>query len=119
MAANHTLRKTQWANVALRPVTREVVEQIAVGVYDPKIRYIFLFGSEARGEAKLTSDVDIALVSDEPLTRSERLAFASIVDGIHYPEFKIINTLTSDLDTDKFMDVSYHIKREGLLIYER
>jgi len=108
-----------WQTVQLRPVTRNVVEQIARGVHDPKIRYIFLFGSEARGAATLTSDVDIALVSDEPLTRKERLAFASIVDDIHYPEFRIINTLTGDLETDKFMDVSYYIKREGLLIYER
>jgi predicted nucleotidyltransferase len=108
-----------WQTTRLRPPTRKVAERIAQGNHNPKIRYIFLFGSEARGEATLTSDVDIALVSDEPLTRDERLAFASITDDVDYPEFNIVNTLTADLDTDEFMDVNYHIKREGLLVYER
>ena len=103
----------------LRPAVRQTVERIAKGTYNPKIRYIVLFGSQARGEATLTSDADIALISDEPLTREERLSFASMVEDEEYPTYNVINTLTKNLETDKFMDVSYHIKREGLLIYER
>jgi predicted nucleotidyltransferase len=108
-----------WKTAKLRPATRQIVERISQGEYDPKIRRIVLFGSEARGEAVLTSDVDIALISDEPLSRSERLAFLHKIENESYPYINIINTLTTDLETEQYMNVNYHIKREGLLIYER
>ena len=107
-----------WSTAKLRPATRAILEKIANGKHDPQIRSVILFGSEARGEATLTSDIDIALVSDEPLTRAQRLAFAHALDD-GYPEVCVINTLTAHLDTEKFLDVDYHIKREGLLVYER
>jgi len=78
-----------------------------------------LFGSEARGESNLTSDVDIALVSDEPLTISERLEFSEMLGDETLPDYRVINTLTDDLDTNEFMNVNYHIKKDGLVIYER
>ncbi|MCL1884892.1 MAG: nucleotidyltransferase domain-containing protein [Defluviitaleaceae bacterium] len=83
------------------------------------MRYIVLFGSEARGESNLTSDVDIALVSDEPLTISERLEFSEMLGDETLPDYRVINTLTDDLDTNEFMNVNYHIKKDGLVIYER
>ena len=120
------LRAEDWRTTGLRSSTKKILERITQKRYNPKIRYILLFGSEARGEAVLTSDVDIALVSDEPLTHSERLEFKEIFDvrlfpevnGL-FPEINVINTLTADLATERFTDVSYHIKREGLVIYER
>jgi len=107
-----------WQTAKLRPATRAILEQIAIGKHDPQIRRIVLFGSEARGEATLTSDIDIALISDVPLTRPQRLAFTATLDD-GYPEIRVINTLSANLDTDKYLDVNYHIKREGLLIYEQ
>ncbi|MCL2364587.1 MAG: nucleotidyltransferase domain-containing protein [Defluviitaleaceae bacterium] len=107
-----------WSSAKLRPATRAILEQIANKQHDPQIRSIILFGSEARGEAHLASDIDIALVSDEPLTRAQRLAFTTTLDD-GYPEVRVINTLTAHLNTDKILDVNYHIKREGLIIYER
>jgi len=95
------------------------LERISKGRHNPKIRYVVVFGSEARGEAVLTSDVDIALVSDEPLARDEKLEFAQVFEGVNFPEYRVINTLTADLDTENFMDVNYHIKRDGVIIYER
>jgi len=111
--------RSNWHTVRLRPPTRILLERIAQARHDPKIRYILLFGSEARGEATLTSDVDIALVSDEPLSRAERLAFSEVLEDIHFPEVNVINTCIASLNTDRFMDVNYHIKREGVVIYER
>ena len=109
-----------WESIRLRPDTRDMLKQLAMGEYNEKIRYILLFGSEARGEARLTSDIDISIVSDTPLTRKERrdflLACGDVYDRV---DCRIINTLTSDLGTDRFMDVSYHLKREGIVVYER
>ncbi|MCL2223634.1 MAG: nucleotidyltransferase domain-containing protein [Defluviitaleaceae bacterium] len=112
-------KKINWEEVRIRKPVRHVLERVANGNHNPNIRYIILFGSEARGEAVLTSDVDIALVSDEPLTTAERLQFTEIFEGDNYPEYRVINTSIEDLNTDKFMDVNYHIKRDGLIIYER
>lgn len=113
------LKAKNWKKVKMRPTTNEVVERIAGKRHNPKIIYIMLFGSEARGEATLTSDVDIALISDEPLTRAERLEFTDEFKDIDFPSLNIINTLLSDLESEKFVDVNYHIKRDGVLIYER
>ena len=111
-------RDTDWRTVRLRPVTRETLERVAAAPLNAKIRYVVLFGSEARGEATLSSDVDLALVSDEPLTRAERLEFKRLVDGVSYPEFNVTCTRTEWLDTEKVLDVNYHIRRDGLVIYE-
>lgn len=108
-----------WKTAKLRPAAYKVIERISRGVYDENIRYVVLFGSEARGEATLTSDIDIALVSDKPLTRNQRLEYKNTFDDDSYPYVNVINTLTDNLETGSFMDVSYHIKREGLLVYER
>ena len=108
-----------WKTTHIRPTVKEVLERISHKQHNPKIRYIVLFGSEARGESRLASDVDIALVSDKPLTRSEKLEFKEIFEDNSFPDFQVINTLTESLDTDNFADVNYHIKRDGLVIYER
>lgn len=107
-----------WTTAKVRPPTRGILARIEQHPHDEKIRYIILFGSEARGEARLGSDIDIALVSDEPLTRRERLAYTVLV-GDSSPEVRFINTPAANLDTKQFSDVSYHIKRDGVLIYER
>jgi len=111
--------KKDWKTASLRPNTRKILEHISQLHHNPKIKYIVLFGSEARGEAILTSDVDIALISDEPLNIAEKQEFNSIFNDQHFPEYRIINTLTNDLNTNNFMNVSYHIKKDGLVIYER
>jgi len=111
------LMSESWTTLRIRPDVREILEQISQMNHNSKIRFILLFGSEARGEALLTSDVDLALVSTEPLTRAERLEFAKIFDDIAFPDFNIINTLMSDMDTNKFTDVNYHLWQEGLVIY--
>ena len=110
---------TPQQNQQIRPVTRPIVEEITNGVFEPNIRAIYLFGSEARGEARLTSDIDIALISDAPLTYKERRAFSQQFDEVDYPHINIINTLTTSLDAESDLHVGYHIKREGLLLYER
>jgi predicted nucleotidyltransferase len=108
-----------WKEVQIRIPTRNVLNRVSQERHNPKIRYVVLFGSEARGEALLSSDVDIAVISDEPLTMDERLEFTKIFDDENYPDYRIINTLTDDLNTERFMDVNYHIKKDGLVIYER
>jgi len=107
------------SKIPIRMSTGIVLKRISQMQHNPKIRYIILFGSEARGEAVLTSDVDIALVSDIPLTVDERLEFTEIFQDEKFPEYRVINTLTDDLHSENIMNVNYHIKRDGLVIYAR
>ena len=113
------LKAIDWENADIRAATKKTLQRISRAQHNSKIRYIVLFGSEARGEARLTSDVDLALISDEPLTMEERLAFKAVIDSEHFPPYNVINTLYRDLDTEHVMDVNFHIKRDGLVIYER
>jgi len=110
-----------WESVRLRDSTRKFLTQLSRGVFDERIRYIVLFGSEARGEANLFSDVDIAVVSDEPITQTQKLSILDAVDEDVEVEvdYRLVSTRTKDLDCDHFMNVNYHIKREGLVIYEK
>ncbi|MCL1877404.1 MAG: nucleotidyltransferase domain-containing protein [Defluviitaleaceae bacterium] len=119
MQKDTTFKNADWKLLPIRNCTRIVLERVSQKRHNLKVRYVVLFGSEARGEAILTSDVDIAVISDEPLTLSEKQEFAEIFEERHFPDFRVINTLTSDLNTNNFMDVNYHIKKDGLLIYER
>lgn len=116
---NNYFTNKDWRETHIRPRVREVLEQLAAKTHHPKIRYIVLFGSVAKGTVTLTSDVDIALVSDEPLTIDEKHQFNNHFANEHYPAYRVINTLTSNLDTNHYMNVNYHIKKDGLVIYER
>ena len=113
-------KHVRWDSVKLRNSTRKFLTQLAEGKHDPRIRYIVLFGSEARGEARLTSDVDIAVISDEPLTTKEKL---SIIDSVDEElevmvDYRLVAVTTPNLGCENPMRVNYHIQREGLVIYE-
>ena len=114
-------KDVHWDSVRLRKTTREFVSQLAQGTHDPRIRYIVLFGSEARGEARLTSDVDIAVISDELIPRDVKLSIVDVVDEELElsVDYRLVTVTTPNLYSDNPMRVGYHIKREGLLIYER
>ena len=108
-----------WRQLELREGTRELLEHMTARQYSDKVRFVVLFGSEARGEARLLSDVDIAVISDEPLSRKELLeTHPEISLDCASIDYRIINTLVSELGSQKYLDVNYHIRQEGLVIYE-
>ena len=67
------------------------------------------------------SDVDIAIVSDKSLTPMERVSIVTDVDEelFYAVDFRIVSTNEENLKTTKFLDVNYHIQREGIIIYEQ
>ena len=118
----HFLRRDiDWRGLRLRKRTKDFLTYMSERPYNPKIEYIVLFGSEARGEAVLTSDVDIAVVSAAPLSRAERLSVDLADSDASFDDvnYRIIYTLLKDLDTSDKMNVNYYIKREGVVIYAR
>jgi len=111
-----------WQSVKLRKNTREFLSQLARGTFDERIRYIVLFGSEARGEARMMSDVDIAVVSDEPMGSKDKVmvVYGNVEEKVELAvDYRLVSISTTSLDCDNFKRVQYHIKREGLIVYER
>ena len=111
---------SSWRNLKLRPKTRELLEIVATTAHQPFVKAIMLFGSEARGEARLTSDVDLALISTEPLTMKERLSILENVPQDLYcdVDVRVTGLKETSLNTTNKLDVGYSVKREGVTIYE-
>lgn len=110
-----------WRNLKLRDDTRAFLEYLSIQTYNPKIHYILLFGSQAREQTKLTSDIDIAIISDEPLTRKERYQIYPDPDEkeLSNIDYNITSTTLDKLHTENPLDINYSIKKEGIIIYEK
>jgi len=117
---NFTRQDVDWRLLNIAPETKEFLEYIARRKYCSKIKYIVLFGSVAREEATKYSDIDIAVISDDPLSRTELNQLHPSINHSHLYklDYRIINISAHKLETEKFLDVGYHIKREGIIIYE-
>jgi len=109
-----------WRKLNLRKKTRELLENISAVTHEDFVDSIILFGSEAKGTAKLTSDVDIALISKRPLNMKERLSVLSNVPQDLYcdVDIRVVCLRRESLETTNKLDVGYSIKREGVVIYE-
>lgn len=85
---------------------------------DENITSLYLFGSYARGEAKLTSDVDFAVVSENPRA-VDRVALRLIESDFDFG-CDIIYTTPEKLEKAyRELDVNYDIKEEGVLLWQR
>jgi len=99
----------------------QFLDYMAHQTYNDKIRYVVLFGSYARGEERLTSDVDIAIICDDPITHKERTAVYPDAErtDIDILDYRFTYISTDNLTTTEYLNVGYHIKNEGVLLYER
>jgi len=111
---------SNWKTLNLRPKTRELLEIVAATKHQPFVKSIILFGSEARGEARLTSDVDLALICTKSLTMNEKLSILTDVPQNLYCDVDVRVTCLKEtsMDTVNKLDVGYSIKKEGAIIYE-
>ena len=85
---------------------------------DGNICYAVLFGSYARSEAVITSDIDIAIVAEDPLSVDraklrEVTESSDIVCDLVYTTHEALASATRELD------VNYWIKKEGIVIWQR
>ena len=111
----------RWEGLSLRRSTRSLLLHMAGRKYGEEVLALVLFGSEARQEANVMSDVDIAVISLEPLSRKQLLATHPHVSlpELADVDYRIINTLANDLNIGDCLNVNYHIRREGVIIYAR
>jgi len=87
---------------------------------DISINALVLFGSQARGTATISSDIDIAVVMGEnltPLDRGKLLSLGDEVDmrfetNLFFTTREAVEKATGDFDTNKY------IKEEGVVLWQ-
>jgi len=81
---------------------------------------IIVFGSHARGEAKVSSDLDLALVSDGTSIVDRWIVDDALRDFDKFLKISFFCTNQIKIDTtqNKF-DANYWIREEGELIWSR
>ena len=84
---------------------------------------IYLFGSYARGDAKATSDIDIAIISPEAMDRKKKMRFIgdllNNIGGKGFPVEFIIKS-SSDFEDEKTLPtLSKAIANEGRLLWQK
>jgi len=87
---------------------------------DIKVNALVLFGSQARGTATISSDIDIAVVMEEhltPLDRGKLLSLGDEVDmrfetNLFFTTRNAVENATGDFDTNKY------IKEEGVVLWQ-
>ena len=84
-----------------------------------QIHALVLFGSQARGTATISSDVDIAVVMDSSLTRRERGILRCLGEDINpYVETNLFFTTLDDLaNPTHHFDTNKYIKNEGVVLW--
>ncbi len=85
---DHTLRAIQELQLPARFEQKIISDITYLFSCDiPNLESIILFGSCARNELRVTSDVDLLIITTEPLDRQIRGEIASILeealDGVH------------------------------------
>ena len=79
----------------------------------PDIRVVWLYGSQARADARTDSDVDLALLADAPVRRDDLLSLQSDLAALVGAEVDLVDLLEAD-DVLR-MQVIEH----GRMLYER
>jgi len=85
------------------------------------VEAIILFGSQARGTARVSSDIDIAIVMEESLTPRLRGMLLSLGEDVD-PRFEVNLFFTTQKALDsatKVLNTNTHIKKEGVVLWHQ
>ena len=85
---------------------------------DGHILKAILFGSCVRGEATVTSDIDIAVISDAP-SEIDRRRLIYIAESFGVDVDFVYTTPKLLYQAENVLDINYSIRTEGVTIWER
>ncbi len=110
-------------NIVIQRVSHKIVSKVNENLGNI-IKRIILYGSCARGDFSIDSDIDVMLLLDCPhdeLSKYRRMT-SSIASEISLDENVEVSLLLEDIYTfDKWLDtiVFYqNVEREGIVLYE-
>jgi predicted nucleotidyltransferase len=93
-------------------------EQYLRYLYGKDLEKIILFGSQARGEATMDSDVDILIVTNAKLTQQKRDELITKISDFSINEnilFNVIEMLTTRFESEQ-SPLLINIRREGIVL---
>ena len=93
-------------------------EIINIAQRDNNIDALYLFGSQARGDATIQSDIDFAVVSKNP-SQINRGLLNYHAESYDIPSNFVYITQEGLDKADSQFDVKYWIKKEGILLWKR
>ena len=103
-------------SAALRRAWPSAIRSI-VSAFDP--RRVVLFGSQARGDARADSDVDLLVIFDEVTDRRERrVEIRRLLRELSSPKDVLVAT-ADDAEHPPFGSALAAALREGITVYER
>jgi predicted nucleotidyltransferase len=85
---------------------------------DQHIRQVILFGSQVKNTATIMSDIDFAIVADNPRL-IDRKALNNIAENFDIPCDFVYTTPEALRLANKELDVNNSIRKEGIIIWER
>jgi len=85
---------------------------------DREIKRVILFGSCARNDNKIWSDIDLAIVCND-LKKVDRAALRFAADIFDINADLVYTTEERINSCEKFSDVNFWIKKEGVEIWQR
>lgn len=117
------VRARQRVSKGMSPLIREAVEAI-LGRVEPKPRLVVLFGSEARGEATLDSDIDLLLLLDrfdEDVVAAARDAVYDVMWRHDFERLISVHALSTAQFEEfrrKGFGFAKNVDREGIVLWQ-
>ncbi|NEP42411.1 MAG: nucleotidyltransferase domain-containing protein [Okeania sp. SIO2H7] len=106
----------------IRPRLKEIIAQTRLGlekIYGEELERVILFGSQARGDARADSDIDLLIVLKNPFdysTESNRISF--LIADICLEHTVVINCVFATVQHYQEYDngLFRNIRREGISV---
>ncbi|NPA54441.1 MAG: nucleotidyltransferase domain-containing protein [Aquificae bacterium] len=105
------LEALSYKNEKIQLLIKEIVNILKKHINQPF--KVYLFGSFARGEASKFSDIDLAIETIKPLSRTQFRKIKEEINSLR--TLRKIDLIYLNTASKKLKDV---IKKEGVLIYE-
>lgn len=104
---------------SMRFEAKQVLEALKpVFAEDPNIKRVYLFGSQARDSATISSDIDIAIVSENP-SLIDRSSLLCAVDEFDTKCDFVYTTQDLIDNANRELDINYSIREEGILVWTK